>query len=154
MSQKFFVKRIALLKGVKMFTMVSVFDRHKAEVTIYQRLFGVVAGSLLYAAGILSDVQEMRNGDAAVVQELNEAKELLVTAMQFAGKSIIRGMNTANAKYEISAMPSEDWYVLKLILPSPNHWQNIANGTLEALEALKGCLERNELILLPPEWGS
>lgn len=66
-----------------MFTMVSVFDRHKAELTIYQRLFGVVAGSLLYAAGILSDVQEMRNGDKVIMQELNEAKELLGTVINF-----------------------------------------------------------------------
>jgi hypothetical protein len=66
---------------------VSVFEKHKADITLYQRLFGVTVGSLMYAAGILSDVQEMRSGDAAVVQELNEAKELLGAAISFELKS-------------------------------------------------------------------
>jgi len=66
---------------------VSVFESHKAEITLYQRLFGVVVGSLMYAAGILSDVQEMRSGDEVVTQELNEAKELLGAAINFQLKS-------------------------------------------------------------------
>jgi hypothetical protein len=66
---------------------VSVFEIHKADIIIYQRLFGPVVGSLLYAAGILSDVQEMRSGDEAVIQELNEAKELLRAAINFQLKS-------------------------------------------------------------------
>jgi len=66
---------------------VSVFEKHKADITFYQRLFGVVVGSLMYAAGILSDVQEIRNGDEVVVQELNEVKELLGAAISFLLKS-------------------------------------------------------------------
>jgi len=66
---------------------VSVFEKHKADITLYQRLFGVVVGSLIYAAGILSDVQEMRSDDVFVLQELNEAKELLGSAINFQLKS-------------------------------------------------------------------
>ena len=87
MSQKFNLKRIALVKVVNMDYTVSVFEAHRADITIYQRLFGVVVGSLLYAASILSDVQEMRSGDEVVVQELNEAKELLGAAISFQLKS-------------------------------------------------------------------
>jgi hypothetical protein len=67
--------------------MFSVFEKHKADITLYQRLFGVVIGSLMYAAGILSDVQEMCSGNDVVVQELNEAKELLGAAINFQLKS-------------------------------------------------------------------
>ncbi len=67
--------------------MVSVFEAHKADIIIYQRLFGVVVGSLLYAASILSDVQEMRSNDEAVIKELNEAKELIGAAINFQLKS-------------------------------------------------------------------
>jgi len=66
---------------------ISVFEKHKADITLYQRLFGVVIGSLMYAAGILSDVQEMSNGNEVVVQELNEAKELLGAVINFQLKS-------------------------------------------------------------------
>ena len=66
---------------------VSVFEAHKADIIIYQRLFGPVVGSLLYAAGILSDVQEMVRGNEIAVQELNEAKELLGAAISFQLKS-------------------------------------------------------------------
>ena len=41
----------------------------------------------MYAAGILSDVQEMSSGDEVVIQELNEAKELLGAAISFLLKS-------------------------------------------------------------------
>lgn len=66
---------------------VSVFERHKADITHYQRLFGVVVGSLMYAASILSDVQEMSAGDERIRQELNEAKELIGAAVDFELKS-------------------------------------------------------------------
>jgi hypothetical protein len=66
---------------------VSVFEAHKADIIIYQRLFGTVVGSLLYAAGILSDVQELVRDNEIAVQELNEAKELLGAAISFQLKS-------------------------------------------------------------------
>jgi hypothetical protein len=143
-SQKFDLNRIALVKGVNMSN--SVFEKHKEEIELYQRLCGPVIGSLLYATSILSDIQEMRSGDGDVVQELNEVKELLGTAMQ-SSNTVARAANIPNAKYEICATPSDGWGVLKLILPAPIHWLNIANGTYEALEALKGYLEKKELII-------
>lgn len=60
--------------------MQSVFERHKDDVELYQRLLGEINGSLFLAMAILSDVQEMLTATKHL-QEVSEAKELVVHAL-------------------------------------------------------------------------
>jgi hypothetical protein len=90
MSQKFNLNRIALVKGVNMAHQTSpeivkgalppILQKHEQEIRLYQEIFGPVIGSLIFAVGILSDVQHMQVNDPHVIQELNEAKALIVIA--------------------------------------------------------------------------
>ena len=64
----------------------SVFVRHKDEVAMYHMLLGPVNGALLMSLAILSDVQEMANDDR-IRQEVNEAKELIASSLNFLLKS-------------------------------------------------------------------
>ena len=66
--------------------MQSVFDRHRMELGLYRYLLGQVDGSILFIMAVLSDVQEMTDSEI-IVQELNEAKELLSAVLDFRLKS-------------------------------------------------------------------
>lgn len=65
---------------------MSVFERHKADIELYEatapsgNLPARETGRLLFAMAILSDVQEMVP-HPSVVEELNEAKELIASVI-------------------------------------------------------------------------
>lgn len=66
--------------------MASVFERPGDEISLYQQITGRVNGSILYAMATLSDAQEMTD-PSDILQEVNEAKEVLTSVLDFLLKS-------------------------------------------------------------------
>jgi len=66
--------------------MASVFERHGEEISLYQEITGPVNGGIIFAMAILSDAQEMTD-PSDILQEVNEAKELLASVLDFLLKS-------------------------------------------------------------------
>jgi len=62
----------------------SVFVKHGAEITGYEFPGHIEHGRLLFAMAILSDCQEMVAPDSPVIDELNEAKELMSSRKNWA----------------------------------------------------------------------
>lgn len=61
--------------------MVSVFEKHKEEIGMYEKMLGKEKGHLMFALSILSDVQaELTPNirDRRLNEEINEAKELII----------------------------------------------------------------------------
>jgi hypothetical protein len=71
----------------KLPTLPPVLQHHEQEIHLFQELFGPVKGSLIYAVSILSDIQHMQSNDPHIIQELNEAKALIVIAVNCILKS-------------------------------------------------------------------
>ena len=66
--------------------MASVFERHGEEIRLYQKITGPVNGGIMAAMAILSEAQEMADPDD-ILQEVNEAKEVLTSVLDFLLKS-------------------------------------------------------------------
>lgn len=66
--------------------MASVFERHGEEISLYQEITGPVNGGIIFAMAILSDAQELTD-PSDILQEVNEAKELLASVLDFLLKS-------------------------------------------------------------------
>jgi len=75
---------------------MSVFEKHQKEIEVYQLAAGPTKGKLLFAMAILSDVQEMltpqcgpSEDETDLLDELNEVKELIVSAMDEIQKDLL-----------------------------------------------------------------
>jgi hypothetical protein len=64
-----------------------ILAKHEADIQLYEALLGPVLGDLIFAMSILSDVQHSLASDPHIVEELNEAKALIMRAFNFIIKS-------------------------------------------------------------------
>jgi hypothetical protein len=64
-----------------------ILAKHEADIQLYEALLGPVLGDLIFAMSILSDVQQITARDPHIVEELNEAKALIMRAFNFIIKS-------------------------------------------------------------------
>jgi hypothetical protein len=64
-----------------------ILARHEQDIQLYEALMGPILGDLIFAMSILSDVQHSLGIEADIVEELNEAKALMMRGFNF----LIRG---------------------------------------------------------------
>jgi len=75
-------------KGVKMahilpMPMHPILAKHEEDICLYEALLGPVLGDLIFAMSIVSDVQHSLASDPHIVEELNEAKALMMRGFNF-----------------------------------------------------------------------
>ena len=62
--------------------MPSVFETHGCEIAVYEASSTPNCGRLLFATAILSDVQEIVGDNQWAVDEIDEAKELIISVIE------------------------------------------------------------------------
>jgi hypothetical protein len=64
-----------------------ILQKHEDDILLYEALLGPVLGDLVFATSILSDVQHALGVEPQIVEQINEAKALILRASNFAIKA-------------------------------------------------------------------